>query len=304
MLEIQNTITLTSSLIHSERQIETISRFRRVPYLLVNGERLDVPVLSGNAIRGYLRRAIALRICNLLEIQPRTLSWRGFYLLFNGGVLEGSDWAWRIDDTERLFDLLPHLRLFGCSYRSRIIPGTMMVLFAEPACKELRDTLPHHQQHPAYDEYPDGPPSLADLLAEVPYSRRDDFSSEVPAGEKSATQMRYEFEALLPGTRLVHGFRIATSHPLALGAFRAAVAQATDWNALGGRSSIGHGRFRWTAPDVASEHGMPLEQWQQHTVERRDQIIGLLTDGEPIGGEADKQLNDDPPADTPTLNTV
>lgn len=269
-IRLENTIELTSPLAHTDRQVETISRFRRETMWL-GGEPVEVPVLSGNAIRGYLRRAIARRICELIDLPERSLSQRGFYLLFSGGTLEGSDWAFRIDSVQALTDLLPHLKVFGFSYGARIVPGHLFVDRAEPACRELQH-LPHHQQHPAYQGL-DPVPSIADLLAELPYSRRDDRAWEL-GDDTSPQQMRYEIEVLVPGTRLVHGLTLGIDDDLSKGALAGAILTATAWNVLGGRGAAGHGRFRWTLDEHTAD--WPLEQWEQHTRDRAEQIRALL----------------------------
>ena len=271
-IRLENTIELTSPLAHTDRQIETISRFRRET-MWIDGQPVEVPVVSGNAIRGYLRRAVARRICELIELPERSLSQRGFCLLFSGGTLEGTDWAFRVDSVHALIELLPHLLVFGCSYGSRLVPGHLFVDRAEPACRELQH-LPHHQQHPAYTGL-DPVPSISDLLAELPYSRRDDRAWEL-GDDQSPQQMRYELEVLVPGTRLVHGVTLGVDNELARGALAAAIRVATTWNVLGGRGAAGHGHFRWTLErDTAN---WPIEKWEQHTRSRAQEIRALLCD--------------------------
>lgn len=254
---VPSVITVTSPLVHSDEHVETMQRFRREPYYLA-GETLDIPVYSGNAIRGMLRRMMALRVCDAVGITDRSLPTDSFYLLFTGGKLEGSDYAYRVDEIQRIRGLLPHLGLMGCSWGARILHGHLDVWRGEPVCLELADTL-GHVGHQAYESLGGDPPSVFDLIGEVAYTRRDDITDRLMDGESSPVQMRYQFECLIPGTLLLHGAVVRTRDPLMRGAFADAVLMATSRQSLGGRSAIGHGRFAWTWSDTMSEG-----EWAEH----------------------------------------
>lgn len=268
----ESILTVTSPLVHCDEQVEVMQRFRREPFV-IGGEVLEVPVYSGNAIRGMLRRAAALRLCDLLEVEDRTLPTDTFYLLFSGGYLQGSDYAHRVEETQRLRELVPMLGLLGCSWGARILHGLVDVWRAVPVCRELADTpyLPDHVVEDASDL-----PSVFDLLCEVSYTRRDDRSDDL-ADDRSPVQMRYSYEALVPGTRLYHGLVVRTTDPLMLGCLADAVATCTQWRTLGGRAAIGHGRYTWTwEQTIADAHGDEAEAYRRHVRDHADEIRELL----------------------------
>lgn len=271
-LTIPSTITVTSPLIHSDERVEVMQRFRREPFL-IDGEVLDIPVYSGNAIRGMLRRAAALRVCEALGIEDRSLPLRSFYLLFCGGYLEGSSNSYPTERVEHLRSTLPLLSLLGCSWGSRIIPGHLEVWRGEPVCQELALT-PTHRDEAAYAD--GSAPSVFDLLTEVSYTRRDDRADELGEEESSPVQMRYSHEALVPGTRLLHGAVLRRRDPLIVGCLADAMATCTQWSTLGGRSAIGHGRFRWSWEEWAQEQSAEVDGYREHLLAKTGEIRTLL----------------------------
>lgn len=258
---IPSVLTVTSPLVHSDERVEVMQRFRREPVIVPDGDILDVPIYSGNAIRGMLRRAAALRVVDQIGVADGDLPVKALYLLFSGGYLEGTDYAYRVEDIRDLTRALPLLGLLGCSYGARVLPGRVEVWRGEPVCRELAG-LPGHTEHPAYRHGPVH--SVYDLLTEVAYTRHDDRASELGTGEKSPVQMRYSYEALIPGTRLLHGLVLQSTDPLLRGCLADAVSICTEWQTLGGRAAIGHGRFTWTwQADLA-------ERWADEAAAYRD----------------------------------
>jgi len=268
-------MTLTSPLVHSDERLETVQRFRREPFLL-GDEILEIPVYSGNAIRGMLRRAAALRTCELIGVPPgsRALPTAAYYLLFSGGYLEGAAaHSWDIEEARQLRTLLPSMSLLGCSFRQRVHPGAIDVWRGEPVCRELA-SLPGHQGHPVYAE--SDPPSVFDLLCEVSFTRRDDRASELDDAT-SPVQMRYAYEALIPGTRLLHGCVLRATSPLLLGALADMVQTCTSWDALGGRSATGHGRFNWTwQSTIGAAYADLADEYRAHITANAEQIREML----------------------------
>lgn len=274
LIQLPSVLTVSSPLTHAEETIETTQLFRREPVVQPDGQTVDVPIYSGNALRGMLRRATALRICDTLRFDDRSLPPLAFYLLFSGGYLDGSDWAHRTLEVQRLRTLLPSIALLGASWGARIIHGRLQVWRGEPVCLEMAH-LPGHEGH---DAYSDGEVlSAHELLTEIAYTRRDDRAEQL-GDDQSPVQMRYQAEALVPGTRLIHGLTVQTRDPLMLGALVDAIRTCEAAQSLGGRSAIGHGRFAWTLGGQVDG-----DEWDQHRSEyiahlasNRDEIADLL----------------------------
>lgn len=272
-LTLGSVLTVTSPLVHSDERVEVMQRFRREPYWL-DGERIDIPVYSGNAIRGMLRRACALRVCEALRIGDAELPVEAFYLLFSGGYLKGSDSAIRIQTMRELREALPHLALLGCSRGAQITHGLVDIWRGEPVCRELAES-PGHAGHPAYADAP--APSVYELIGELSYSRRDDRADRDMDDEARPTiQMRYSHECLIPGARLLHGARLRTTAPLLIGCLVDAMGICTEWNSLGGRAAIGHGRFRWDWADLAEVWSDERAAYLSHLEGSGDTIRSVL----------------------------
>ena len=104
---VDSVMTVTSPLVHTETTLGVDAKLRRLDYL-IDGDRVAVPVLSGNSIRGMIRRAAARTLIDLCGIEPRSLSVTAFDLLHSGGGIDkGSTQgvAFRLNCAELLGDL-------------------------------------------------------------------------------------------------------------------------------------------------------------------------------------------------------
>ena len=77
---------LQSPLSHNDEQaLSTTTPFRKMK-IMVDGDPMDVPVYTGNAFRGVLRREAAKDFIEKLGIKE--LSDRQYHILYAGGMLE------------------------------------------------------------------------------------------------------------------------------------------------------------------------------------------------------------------------
>jgi hypothetical protein len=112
-----------------------------------------VPCVSGNSVRGKLRRFLADDLLTRLGLRPNEIPLKLFHLLYNGGGLEESSKRKEEDKqeakkaskpaaevyrfTEReLREHIPHLDLLGASYGIRICRGLISVGDVLPLVKE------------------------------------------------------------------------------------------------------------------------------------------------------------------------
>ena len=261
------------------------AKLRREKIAQPDGTVEEVPVISGNSIRGILRDRGMLQMLRLLGygIDEATGAIRGlpldsFYFLFSGGALtstgaRGLD----IDEARRWRDLIPLVAIFGGAMGNQIMPGKVKVGKMLPICQETAHILPERYAAQANA-------SIWDCLQEEAYTRRDDEKSEslrqllAPeqrllleaaakdkrekrgtdddvAGEKStAQQMRYFVETIAAGTRLFWDVALDDVTPLEFEAFCATLAEFARWPYLGGKSGVGHGKVQirfqdWLAID-------------------------------------------------------
>jgi hypothetical protein len=254
----QSVMTLISPVAHTEVSLGTDAKFRRLRFL-VDGRPIDIPVISGNSIRGLLRRAAARTVLEVLGVTREALNVDAFDLLFAGGALEkGAGIAYPIDELRQARNALPPLATFGGSTHGHILAGQVDVDMAIPIARETELWTGIQA-----DE------SLWDMMQEIPYAHRDDRDDRE---ERSRTQMRYTVECLIPGVRLAHGATLRSDSIHVAGCFWDAVERVAAENRIGGKGATGHGRFEWTwrAPD-----GL-VEAYREHLSGIADQAASFL----------------------------
>jgi hypothetical protein len=132
---------------HAERTVNNHSIAAKETMVAEDGQILRVPVLKANAIRHGLREAGVFAALDCAGINPHDLLEHDYLLqlLFSGGTnLESkagkagkSIRGARIDDWQRLVDLLPPIELFGCSLSANMERGIVAVCNARLLCDEL-----------------------------------------------------------------------------------------------------------------------------------------------------------------------
>lgn len=233
-------LTAKSPLIHgADEKAGTDTLFRRQRMVTADGIA-EVPILSGNAIRGRLRRVAAERFCTLLELPERSLAPWIYYSLFAGGSIAKGSAGGKlgIGDRRAIRENVPHLSLMGCAWKADILQGKLLVSHAIPICRETVEFT--------------GVPadrSMHELGDEWALTRKDDRESdwfaavEDVAGSNngSAVQMQYRVEVLAPGTRLAVRFVLDDANAIEAACFGDTVRTWLEHPTLGGRASGGFG---------------------------------------------------------------
>lgn len=159
----------------------------------------QVPVLSGNAIRGVLRRALMRHFLEAAGMTPAAYEcaaghWDRIYAaLCNGGTLVGSEKAVNTKQLRDLRAAVPPLSLLGSALYTYMLPGMISMLDAYPQCRELAAagfTGPSDL-------------SIADLCGDRHQVRH--VSAEVDRAATGITPMPYSFEVIYPGVVLQGG---------------------------------------------------------------------------------------------------
>lgn len=256
----EGTITVLSPLAHnSDESLGVDTKYRRIKYF-VDGKGIAIPVYSGNAFRGILRRLLARDFLDRIGIEK--VSDRLYYALFAGGSLEKGSSQEFIDVGFRR-DLRRHIRflsLLGTAFQNNILPGILDVGIGIPIAKETQ----------AYTGIADER-SVFEMLTEVFYTRRDDLEDR--AGDKTeAQQMKYTIECLVPGTQLHHTFTLTQANGLEQSCFGAAIALFLKDSVLGGKSGTGHGRVSLA---YAPEFPSPDAYWAD-VEEKKEEIAGYV----------------------------
>jgi hypothetical protein len=211
---------------------------------IVNGKPTDVPIISGNQIRGRLRRLLTQdfleRVGYELDLTQKRHQ-KLYHTLFAGGVLteveEGESGVVDLDLKARLVKYVIPLRLFGASYANQMIEGRVLVGFALPICRELQEFLGIQSDVSFYQ-----------LITRAFQTRRDELRVGGGKEEEDETvQMIVEYEVFAPGTQFFHELVLETeeeAHMFDLSALYRAAKLWQEMPYIGGKSSAGFGRLK------------------------------------------------------------
>jgi len=242
---------------------------------IVEGKPTDVPVISGNQIRGRLRRLLTRDFLQLagygLDLTQKRHQ-KLYHTLFAGGVLteveEGESGVVDLDLKTRLVRYVVPIRLFGASYGNQMVEGRLSVGFALPICRELQGFLGIESDVSFYQ-----------LISRAFQTRRDELRAGGKEGggeEDEAVQMIVEYEVFAPGTQFFHELVLETEEEglaLDLSALYRAVKLWQEAPYIGGKSSAGFGRLRieYQWPDGVSD-----QTYLDYVEKNRDEVRKAL----------------------------
>jgi CRISPR type IV-associated protein Csf2 len=290
----EGTMTALTSIAHNGGQSFGIeSKLRRERFVQPDGSVEEVPVLSGNGLRGMLRDRGMWHMCRSLGYgvdeeagKVLGLSLSAFYFLFSGGSLgESASDGIDVDYARRLRETIPLISIFGGAVSNQILPGKLKVGKAIPICAETMHLLPNSYQR-------QNPTSIWDFLQSEMYTRKDDERNEKfrsviegratkhledkgrPASlsdsqlederEKTARspqQMRYFVETFAAGTKFYWKLTLEDVSAVEYDAFMTCLAEFSKAPYVGGKSSVGLGevavRFdKWLQIDSRLQAGV------------------------------------------------
>jgi CRISPR type IV-associated protein Csf2 len=293
-LVFEGTIIALTSISHIGDSHGVNSKLRREKVIQPNGSVEEVPIISGNAMRGILRDRGMLHMLKQLGYgvndetgEVKGLSLAAFYFLFSGGALtkdlgnRGLD----VDEARRWRSLIPLVAVFGGAMGNQIMPGKAKIGKAIPICTETAHIIP--------ERFLGGVDSVWELCQEEAYTRRDDEKNdnlrqlitpevrgllEADASAKRAKagtkedvegetgqkqQMRYFVETLAAGSRLYWEISLDDVTDLEREAFFVTLAEFSRFPYIGGKSSVGHGKIsvqfdNWIEIDSRVTNGKEL----------------------------------------------
>lgn len=310
--ELSGVMTALSSIIHNGGEsFGVTTKLRREKFVQPDGSVEDVPVLSGNMIRGRLRDLGMAHCCRALGygVHDDTghvdgLLLPAFYFLFSGGSLSASDGGKALDlaYARKLRELIPLVGIFGGAIGNQILPGKLIVDKAYPICAETQHLLPEMYQAPVA-------PSIWGWLQEEMYTRKDDEKNEhlrplltgdtqkslldgmspQALTESGPQQMRYFVESFAAGTRFYWRVLLSDTTDLEFEAFLTCLAEFSRAPYLGGRSAAGLGHVamscaQWRRIDsriapTGDAIDVPIgTRYQQHLATNAADIRALLAD--------------------------
>jgi len=272
-------VTALSSISHIGENRGITSLLRREKMVAADGSVEEVPIISGNGMRGLLRDRGMLHMCRSIGYgepdangQPQGLSLSAFYFLFSGGSLVGNKEKSKGAATSRGIDVdlarnmrtnIPLISIFGAAMGNQIMPGKLKCGKLIPLCAETAHIVPTNLAQRCNA-------SIWEMVQRESYTRRDDekndnlrgliepetrkrlesnaalkrAASDEPDTDTGAhQQMRYTIETLASGTRFFWELCLDDVTDTEFDAFCITLAEFSRLPFVGGKSSVGHGKI-------------------------------------------------------------
>lgn len=316
-IEWSGVVTALSSIYHGGGQsIGINSKLRREKFVQPDGTVEDVPVISGNGLRGLLRDRGMFHMCRTLGYgvneetgEVRGLPLPAFYFLFSGGALtKDTSKGLDIDKARELRSLIPLVGVFGGALGNQIMPGKLKVDKMIPICAEITHLLPEPWRDAEVA-------SIWEYLQEEMYTRKDDEKHEhlrqliepearalletAAAAKRNAPsqpvmetdtgqkqQMRYFLESFAAGTKFFWSLVLDDVTDVEFDAFCVALGEFARMPYIGAKSNVGLGRVsvhfdRWHTVDARQATGNQLDtplgkRYQAHLEQHGDAIREML----------------------------
>jgi CRISPR type IV-associated protein Csf2 len=312
--DFSGTITALSSIAHSGGQSIGIEQMlRREKFVLPDNSVEDIPLISGNGLRGMLRDRGMLHMCRALGYgineesgEVRGLSLPAFYFLFSGGTLSSdSGKGLDINYARKLRELIPLTGIFGGALGNQILPGKLKIGKAIPICQETAHIIPDRFRSRATQ-------TVWAFIQKEMYTRKDDGKNEnyrpLLAGETRQLldamnapkvknevqtdtgqnqQMMYFCETFAAGTPFYWRITLDDASDVELEAFLTTLVEFSKMPYVGGKSAAGLGEVsiqldKWMTIDSrTSPQGEELSytlgrKYADHLDQRAGEIRGTL----------------------------
>lgn len=289
---------------------------QRVVKYFVGNEIKDVPLVSGNAIRGEARRLLVSHSLSVLGVDPdhklsdlthtKEADARRLAGLFLRGGVTPADIT-GVATTADAYDKvrkIPFLGLLGGVYLTHHFEGACHIGSFVPLTKE---TYPLFKDISEIDD-PASLPFLADLSNREPirYTRRaetasisnadQEFKVTSKADQKNGTESDtdkdgaiYGFEYIPAGTKFICYNDCASDDEGVQLAFHAMFALLSLHGYIGGKSAAGHGHCLF---DLAIDNENAIEAYDDYLIAHKDEIfelIGMIPNNFKAMSKADKK---------------
>lgn len=232
----------------------------------------DVPVISGNSLRGQFRDLLAEDFLDRIspDGDPVQVSDTLSAALYSGGSLERTAGAGKLNRRmiHNIRDHIPPLSLLGTAIEDQMIEGRLDVGQLLPVAVETQSFTGRGSDQ-----------SVFEYVDKTFYTRQDDRVGGKQDGE-DAQQMKYDVQVFIPGTRFHHDLTLRSGHTeIEAACLGHALDLFEDRARVGGMTSRGLGKVEFeydNRPD-----GEPYREWLD---ENQDDVREFVE-------ELDEQVN-------------
>ena len=249
-LILEGTCTALTSICHNGGEKNgTIVQLRREKFVQPKGNVVEIPIISGNSIRGKLRDLAAIDILTKNDGVKVQVDADSFNLLFSGGSLESvGEKQLDIEKVRQMRKDLPMISVLGCSVGNVIVPGKVDIGKLIPICKETLHLIPEKFHGDAEIK------TIWEYCQVEMNTRKDDtkdenkrefIKQEYLTEDLRGGQMMYHIETLVAGTRFYWKVCLRDTTDIETGAFLSILQSwATQSSQVGGNGRVGHGRLK------------------------------------------------------------
>lgn len=255
----------------SDEKTGSETLFRRLKFILDDGRIEEVPYISGNEVRGQLRRLTMRDFLKLVGYEVKSL--RLYHALFSGGVLEEveekSTPQLDIELRRKIRKYLIPVSLFGFAILNQVIESKLKVMHALPICRELKNYLPEDivSRYSSYVQK-----SFYEYLDWTFHTRH---AEERRVSEEEPTvQMLYRFEVLIPGTLMYIEIVCDDCSDVELSCLARIVKLWQNHPYIGGKSSTGYGKIKFI--EIHSDFEMNDSKYIQYIQNNKNEILNIL----------------------------
>lgn len=264
-------VKLISPLAHfGDELCGTMQTARRMKFK-IGDKFVDIPVYSGNAMRGILRTLVFQDMLEKCGMSINGISQAVFYTLFNGGSLK-SGGIENLEFKQKLAECCPALVLLGSAFGNQMTEGKAKIGILRPICKELNGYNKTQSEQSLY----------SGMISEVFQTRLDRLKTktenvaDVEIVPKETVQMKYEFEVLSAGTELETSISVEFANDLEKSCMAYMLDLLKESGHLGGKSSEGYGNIELTYTNNESITGDLYSTWLVENVENIKEFLTFL----------------------------
>ena len=261
-------VTALTSIAHAGDTRGSISMLRRERVIQIDSTSVDVPIISGNSLRGRLRR-VGEELLRDVLLYAGQLTASAAHALRSGGSL--TKVAGEPLSGSRLAAVRAHLPLigvFGAAAGGRIIDGCLDVGKLIPLVTETDHITGRHSTLSSFE-----------VVQLEHYTRLNDADTHnfpdttTPAGAPEETQMLYRLETFKAGTRFQLQINLNRPTPLEEAFFTDVLAAFTADARVGGRLAVGLGCAQ---VDLTRSHPETGTDWIGYLRDHRDEAMSAL----------------------------
>lgn len=232
--------------IQTKGQPNLFTQDKEAPNLTFEKHFEWIPLIGGNSVRGVIRRIVMRDFLERIGVNREEwgIEKDMYHQLMTGGNITSSTAFEDIELREKYIYLCPMIGLLGSAIGNMTIQGRMKTGGLRPVCKE----------------HGNGDVSFWETISRAFGTRSDSSKTErdihieqVQTSDKSANQMKYEFEVFNTGTLFDGDFVLVSDDEILASAFWYALKLWKEFGFVGGNSARGYGKmdFKIDIPEGA-----------------------------------------------------